>query len=233
LLEHGRTDMEIDRAALPNDSDKSLIWIQTDSLGDQGFQKPEVTGTSFTNPSEANVIAALLKRWDDCEPFRRWLDVQTKHAHPIGIICTYAGQRDLLRKKLQVTNLSERLRSSIKIDTVDSYQGKENPIIVLSLVRNNSDGPQERGAATIKDGFLSRSNRINVAISRAMDRLVIVGSKGRWRSSSPMTRIVQAFDEEVDRGEARVILASSLQDDRPPVRQKQRHVQPLPTGTEV
>ena len=70
------------------------------------------------------------------------------------------------------------VRKSIKIDTVGSYQGKENPIVVLFLVRNNAAGSSECGAATIREGFLSRENRVNVAASRAMDRLLIVDALG-------------------------------------------------------
>lgn len=202
VLEHGRTDPVIATEALPRDLDKAIMWIETDSLGVQGFQQPEPNGTSLTNPAEADLIMILLKRWGDCEAFGQWIETQTSYAHPIGIICTYAAQRDLLHKKLQVTNLSAKIKSSIKIDTVDSYQGKENPIIVLSLVRNNASGQQEGGVTAIKDGFLSRPNRINVAMSRAMDRLIIVGAKRRWPSGGPLARVVSAFDLEVIRNSA-------------------------------
>lgn len=209
-LEHGRSELVIDPAALPSDLDKALLWVETDSFGDQGFQQSEPNGTSLTNPVEADLIMTLLKQWGDCDAFGQWLGTQTAHTHPIGIICTYAAQRDLLHKKLQITNLSAQLKSSVKIDTVDSYQGKENPIVVLSLVRNNASGPQEDGVATIRDGYLSRPNRINVAVSRAMDRLVIVGAKGRWRSGGPMARIVEAFDQEIGRDSARIAEGARL-----------------------
>lgn len=204
-LEHERKEFEIDPAALPSGLDKALLWVETNSLGAQGFQQSDHGSTSLNNPSEADLILTLLRQWDDCDPFSQWLETQTAHSQPIGIICTYRAQRDLLRKKLQTTNLSMQLKSSIKIDTVDSYQGKENPIVVLSLVRNNDDGPQENGVATIREGFLSRPNRINVSMSRAMDRLVIVGAKRRWRAGGPMARIAENFDREVAQDEAQII----------------------------
>ncbi len=98
----------------------------------------------------------------------------------------------------------------VKVDTVDSYQGKQNPIIVLSLVRNNADGPQQSGTAAVREGFLSRSNRINVSISRAMDRLVIVGSNGRWPQGGPMGRLAGNFARALGKGEAAVMHASDL-----------------------
>ncbi|VAW74110.1 Regulator of nonsense transcripts 1 homolog [hydrothermal vent metagenome] len=203
-LEHGRKKLEIDPAAMPNDLDVPLVWVETDSFGDQGFQQSKSESKSLTNPIEADLILRILTQWGDCEMFCQWLEKQTSYARQIGIICTYAAQRDLLRKKLQVTNLSAQFKASIKIDTVDSYQGKENPIVVVSLVRNNADGRQEGGVRTIREGFLYRANRINVAMSRAMDRLVIVGAKRRWPSGGPMADIVKAFDSEVERGEARI-----------------------------
>lgn len=213
-LEHGRTSPEIEPRALPPDLSMPITWIATDALGEQSFERREAAGTSFTNPSEADVIIDILKGWEGCEPFCQWLGSQTKYAQPIGIICTYAAQRDLIRRKLQTASLAEALRGAIKIDTVDSYQGKENPIVLLSLVRNNADGPQQSGSATIKNGFLSRPNRINVAISRAMDRLVIVGAHHRWPAGGPMARLADAVDQEVSRGEARIDSVTGVQEAR-------------------
>src|SRR3546814_10234411 len=82
---------------------------------------------------------------------------------------TYAAQRDLIKRRLVASGLDTLIRDACKVDTVDSYQGKENPIVILSLVRNNADGALEHGTATIQPGFMQRPNRINVAISRAME----------------------------------------------------------------
>lgn len=97
-----------------------------------------------------------------------------------------------------------------KIDPVGSYQGKKNPIVVLSLVRNNADGIQQAGVATVREGFLSRSNRINVAVSRAMDRLVIVGGNTRWRQGGPMRRLADNFAKALTNGEAVMRSASDV-----------------------
>lgn len=73
----------------------------------------------------------------------------------------------------------------MKIDTVDSYQGKENRIIILSITRNSSDN---------KIGFMKVPNRINVALSRAMDRLVIFGATRLWtlpqHKQSPLGKVL-------------------------------------------
>jgi hypothetical protein len=106
--------------------------------------------------------------------------------------------------------VSNAMRLAIKIDTVDSYQGKENLIVVLSLVRNNSDGRIVDGKPTIRPGFMNRPNRINVAASRAMDRLVIVGAKSGWAAGGPMADLAKEFDVEVAAGNAKVMEALGL-----------------------
>ncbi len=209
-LEAGRTEPEIDPKLLPEGLNLPLTWITTDALGAAGEERTESTGTSRINPAEADSIVALLKNWSATSAFTEWVAEQTKHAHVIGVICMYAAQRDLIRRKIQAANLPEAFRRSIKIDTVDSYQGKENPIVVLSLVRNNVSGQTERGLVSIKPGFLKRPNRINVAVSRAMDRLVIVGAKSRWQTGTPMQRLSDAVEDRFSAGEARVVSASTL-----------------------
>lgn len=104
------------------------------------------------------------------------------------------------------------------VGTVDSYQGKQNPIVVLSLVRNNDSGPEEFRQRTITQGFMIRPNRINVALSRAMDRLIIVGTRTRWPVDGPMHRVAQAFERELSSNSARLVDVSRLDEwsGRPP-----------------
>jgi superfamily I DNA and/or RNA helicase len=104
-------------------------------------------------------------------------------AKPIGIICSYREQKLLLQRLLSEQEWAIKLSELIKIDTVDSYQGKENRIIILSLTRNNDKYQQ---------GFLNSPERINVSISRAMERLIIVGAARMWTNaniSSPLGQV--------------------------------------------
>lgn len=172
----------------------------------------EAGGTSRINRVEADCILSLLSRWYEHEPFREWLTTQSQHPHGVGVICMYAAQRDHLRNRLLKAPHGDTLLRHVKVDTVDSYQGKENPIVILSLVRNNADGPQQSGVATVREGFLARSNRINVSISRAMDRLVIVGSNARWPQGGPMRRLVDNFAKALGGDEAAMVHASDLLD---------------------
>ncbi|WP_341631181.1 AAA domain-containing protein [Sphingomonas agri] len=209
-LVHGRKDPIIDVAALPPEISSTVTWIDTSPLGKRAKQSKRDHRKSLTNPIEADCIVALLRRWSESQTFVDWLEQSRAHPHAIGIICAYAAQRDLLRRKLSLAAIHPMLRGSLKIDTIDSYQGKENPIVIVSLVRNNWDGPREDGTETIKPGFLAKPNRINVAMSRAMDRLILVGSRSRWGSAGPMDRIVREFTRLVQDEQARIISASEL-----------------------
>lgn len=209
-LEHGRATPIIDAEALPTDLSAPVTWFDTAPFGERAKQAEPNHRKSLTNPVEADVIVSLLKRWSECQPFLDWLGQQASHAHGIGIICAYSAQRDLVRRKIALAPIHPSVRAALKVDTIDSYQGKENPIVIVSLVRNNWDGSMQGGTKTIRPGFLAKPNRINVAISRAMDRLVIVGSLKRWEEDGPMDRIARAFASTVEDGHARQVDAMAL-----------------------
>lgn len=210
-LQHGRDDEIVPSALLPDELRLPLVWVCTDSSGPDAYQSrdPRKIG-SLVNRLEADVIVSLIRRWSESPGFVGWLGSLPAGEHAIGIICGYAAQRDLVWRKLQAENLPEAIRRRLKVDTIDSYQGKENLIVLLSLVRNNSDGPKSGGAASIAPGFMSRKNRINVALSRAMDRLVIVGAKAKWREGTPLGSVSDGFDEEVRSGAAEVLDGSAI-----------------------
>jgi hypothetical protein len=211
-LSHERSDHVLDRTCLPDTLGKIVTWIATDAAEERGHQQRDPLGTpSLVNPVEADIIVDLLKRWDSHPPFRTYLESHELRRHPIGVICMYAAQRDLLRNKIRISGFSETMKSSLVIGTVDSYQGKENPIVILSLVRNNKDGAKEFGRNTIRQGFMVRPNRVNVAFSRAMDRLVIVGVRNGWPAGAPMHRVVTAFAQEIEAGTACVIESAAAE----------------------
>lgn len=208
-LTHERTKPVIPPKHLPRILDRAVTWVATDNLRLRSFQDPDPRGgSSLVNNVEADAIIKLLKLWDGDRAFRPYLDGTP--GSTIGIICTYAAQRDLIRHRLRLSGLSDTMKSNVTVGTVDSYQGKQNPIVVLSLVRNNDSGPEEFRQRTITQGFMIRPNRINVALSRAMDRLVIVGARTRWPLSGPMNRVAQAFERELSLSAARLVDVSRL-----------------------
>ena len=99
----------------------------------------------------------------------------------------------------------DSFKSLVKIDTVDSYQGKENRIVIVSITRNDPE---------LSPGFLRSPNRINVALSRAMDRLIIVGAADMWRmknSTLPLGRVLSFIENEANQADFRIINAKTNQ----------------------
>ncbi|KAJ5181096.1 hypothetical protein N7491_000651 [Penicillium cf. griseofulvum] len=123
---------------------------------------------SKVNDFEASMVVNLLA----------YLVMNKVSATSITVLTFYNGQKKLImRKKAQTHNVAQ---SYVKILTVDSYQGEENDIVILSLVRSN----HHRGI-----GFLQQDNRVCVALSRAKYGLYIFGNaqcvskySGFWRA---------------------------------------------------
>lgn len=166
----------------------TVTWCDTSHRGNKAMDRPD--GLSFTNPEEAEQILFMLKQIEANPSLCSELNELVKDGEAaIGVICMYAAQKRLLRKKFNALNWKEGFKDLIKIDTVDSYQGKENRIIILSVTRNSKDR---------KPRFLRHPNRINVAMSRAMDRLIIVGSIEMWNKENrllPLGVVAQYIQE--------------------------------------
>jgi tRNA A-37 threonylcarbamoyl transferase component Bud32 len=198
-LTHGREDATVPESIWPDFLRHQLSWISTDNLGSQAYQVAQGGGgRSLSNPAEAAAIANVLRRLDDHPPFVEWLVSLSSDEQPIGIICTYAAQSQLIRQRLRAVGLSQTILNACKIDTVDSYQGKENVLVILSLVRNNEEGDSSGGVKAIAPGFMSRANRMNVALSRAMDKLVIVGAFQRWPIGGVMNNVTSTYQSLCD-----------------------------------
>lgn len=84
-----------------------------------------------------------------------------------GIISPYRAQVQLLRSLIRRDDKLRPLRSQIMVNTVDAFQGQERDVMLVSLVRANEEG---------QIGFLSDYRRMNVAITRARFKLIILGS---------------------------------------------------------
>jgi superfamily I DNA and/or RNA helicase len=89
------------------------------------------------------------------------------------------------------------------VGTVDSYQGKENRIIILSVVRND---------ISKSIGFLTDPERINVAMSRAKDRLIIVSSTAMWQAhpKSPMHSVLEEVKKLQSMDDAIIVPSQEL-----------------------
>jgi superfamily I DNA and/or RNA helicase len=163
--------------------DSEVTWLDTSGLGSAANEQSE--GQSKSNRSEAETIVRLLRRMSASEEFWNAYDAgDAPQEKPIGVITMYGAQKTLLNKYLVTSGLRSGFLARIKVDTVDSYQGQENAIVFLSIVRNNVFGDL---------GYVKDLRRVNVALSRAMERLVIVGSTrfiDSVQQDNPMGRVL-------------------------------------------
>lgn len=173
---------------LPKAIQAYATWLDTASFGKGAHHSTGGKGSSIANPTEVNVIIKLLDGIANSDEQVDSLLQQMrkdKGELPIGIICMYAEQKKRLRRKVAEQSWGDDFKSLLRIDTVDSYQGKENRLVILSITR--SDAKQS-------PGFLRSPNRINVGLSRAMDRLVIVGNSEMWKGKNKHYPLGKVFD---------------------------------------
>ena len=149
------------------DYDHPLLWIDTAGMD---FRE-EFVGESFgrINKDEAALTITTLENYLKKIGRERILE---EHID-VGVISPYRAQVQYLRRQVAKKEFFKPYRHLISINTVDGFQGQERDIILISLVRANADG---------QIGFLRDLRRMNVAITRARMKLIILGD------STTMTR---------------------------------------------
>ncbi|MBD2563550.1 MULTISPECIES: translation initiation factor IF-2 N-terminal domain-containing protein [Nostoc] len=134
-----------------------LLWVKT-PIENQFLEQRN--GTSYFNTQEIDAIESL------CHQFETTWASRVANGEPkkeIAVITFYGAQLRKIDERLQ----SELFPSlEIRTGTVDRFQGMERPIVIVSMVRNNSKGDV---------GFAKKPERVNVAFSRAQELLIIVG----------------------------------------------------------
>ena len=178
----------------PKDLESVVTWVDTGVLGHRAYHQEDEAKRNFSNRAEVSEIISLLRTIESDLDFCNFLLDEIGSDEPaIGVICMYAEQKRQLLRAFNSLSWREEFMQMVKIDTVDSYQGKENRIVILSIVRSSRDQ---------RPGFLYLPNRINVAMSRAMDRLIVVGDLRMWSGRNaelPLGRVasyVQARQSE-------------------------------------
>ena len=150
------------------DWDTAVEWVEGPGEGPPfrfPFEEGETLapdGLSRINPVEAELALQTLHDYIE----RIGKDRILYERLDIGIISPYKGQVHLLRKMLRKDSYWKPLRHLISINTVDGFQGQERDIILISMVRQNEQG---------QVGFLADLRRMNVAITRARMKLIIIG----------------------------------------------------------
>lgn len=157
------------------DLDIPMSWIDTSE-----FELPEDSNLTFKeqfvgesfgriNKAEAELTLLALENYFEKIGKARILDERLD----VGIISPYRAQVQYLRRQLKKKEFFKPYRHLISVNTVDGFQGQERDIILISLVRANDEG---------QIGFLRDLRRMNVAITRARMKLIILGD------ASTMTR---------------------------------------------
>ncbi|MFC2274342.1 MAG: AAA domain-containing protein [Haemophilus parainfluenzae] len=194
VLENGKTANDVPNiySKLPEKLKSCVTWLDTTSLPN-AYHKEEKKGSLF-NRAEAKEIISLLQSFQNDKTFINSEIIRNclaRNEQAIGVICMYGAQKKLIRDLFNQNSWNDNFHRLVKIDSVDSYQGKENRVIILSLTRH------DKACST---GFLHLPNRINVALSRAMDKLIIVGAKTMWEhpknSKTPLAKVLRFIQKQ-------------------------------------
>ena len=128
--------------------------------------KEQFVGESFgrINKAEAELTLLTLAEYFTKIGKRRVLEERID----VGIISPYRAQVQYLKKLIKKYEFFKPYRRLISVNTVDGFQGQERDVILISLVRSNDEG---------QIGFLKDLRRMNVAMTRARMKLIILGNK--------------------------------------------------------
>lgn len=140
--------------------DTPLTWIDTCNCG---FAEKQNKSLSRTNSDEARLVVHSLRDYVEMIGIERIADENID----FGIISPYRAQVRMIRRLLKMQHFYRRLRQQISVNTVDGFQGQERDVIVISMVRDNDQG---------QIGFLGDLRRMNVAMTRARMKLIVIGN---------------------------------------------------------
>ncbi len=139
--------------------DAPVVFIDTAGCGFEEKQE----GTSILNTEEALFLFKHLTEFINNTLTNHF---SKDHFPSIAVISPYKQQVMLLQDLLKSSELYSLYADSISVNTIDGFQGQERDIVYISLTRSNSDN---------KIGFLTDIRRMNVAMTRARKKLVVIG----------------------------------------------------------
>ncbi|AFK22451.1 putative DNA2-NAM7 helicase family protein [Pyrococcus sp. ST04] len=139
-----------------------LVFIDTSKLENK-WERQRRGSESRENPLEAKIVAKIVKKLLNAGVKPEW----------IGVITPYDDQRDLI---------SMSVPEEVEVKTVDGYQGREKEVIILSFVRSNKKG---------EIGFLKDLRRLNVSLTRAKRKLIMVGDSSTLSSHETYKRMIE------------------------------------------
>lgn len=158
---------------LPLKVNSSIVFLNTG----HSYESQLDNNRSSYNIISAEIISKLLLKLD------KYKDIEKQS---IGIISGYKAQLREIKKSINQERISQKLKkiqfNQIEISVIDKFQGLEKDIIIIDLVRTCHDSNL---------GFLSNSNRINVALSRQKKLIIIIGDYDGI-TSAPVPRHIQS-----------------------------------------
>ena len=168
------------------DYDEPMAWI--DTSGTEAYE--QFVGESFgrINKREARLTLDTLQTYFEKIGKERILE----ESIDVGIISPYRAQVQYLRQLIKQSDFFRPYRKLIAVNTVDGFQGQERDIVFISLVRSNQEG---------QIGFLSDLRRMNVAITRARMKLVIMGNAETLGHTAFYKKLYAYVTGEEDAGE--------------------------------
>ena len=147
-------------------TESPLLFI--DSAGANWEEQLEPDGESKLNPDEGRLLLKLLE-----ELIEHGVDPRD-----IAVIAPYAAQVRWLRDHYR--------GAKVEIDTVDGFQGREKEAVLISLVRSNAEG---------EIGFLGDQRRMNVAMTRAKRKLIVIGDSTTLGNHAFFARMLEYFEK--------------------------------------
>ncbi|KAK5112827.1 hypothetical protein LTR85_011161 [Meristemomyces frigidus] len=151
--------------------ERKVVFANTDPLGKDAIESL-TSGKNITNQVEATLSAqlvlSLLK-----------LGVPGRE---IGVITLYRSQLALMRQLFKLAGIG----SEVEIDSADRFQGRDKECIILSMVRSNEAG--------IVGDLLKDWRRVNVALTRARSKLVVLGSRRTLVNNELLSRFLNLVD---------------------------------------
>lgn len=170
---HTLADLDILKPDGGQIAEKALTFneplIFFDTKGMRAPERSKGDSTSLENHIEADLVIEIVE-----EAMKLTLDLKD-----IAVITPYKDQVELINNKLDLDEL--------EVNTVDGFQGREKEVIILSLVRSNQYG---------NIGFLRDLRRLNVSLTRAKRKLIIIGDSSTINSNEVYQRLINYVQED-------------------------------------